>query len=528
VLDWTYGTIHAVHLKPSGASYVGEYEDFVFGNPLPVTDAIVGHDGAFYFSAGGRGTRSSLYRVTYHGTVPTDRVDYTTTDPNNLRALRNQLEQWHGDSAGNLAVIFANLSHEDRFVRYAARIALEFQDLKQWRDRALATQDARAVIQAMIALARRGTASDAADVMNKLLAVDAAELSEQDRLAYYRAIQLTFVRLGKPEEMHRQQFIEKLDPLFPAATNDQNAELAQLLVYLQAPSVVAKTLHVMDQLGSEPVPGWGKLAERNAGYGGTVARMLENMPPVRGIHYAFVLRNALSPWTIEERRKYFGFFLEAAQHPGGASFPGFLTQMREDALSNVPAGERVFLDELAGRSLVASFESTPPQGPGRKWTTAEAVAVIGENLRGRNYDAGRNLFHATSCAKCHRYNAEGGAIGPDLSTAGRKFALADLLDAIVDPSKVISDQYGSHNIVTADGQVIVGRAVEYGDQVTVYTADVNKPPVVLSKEDIEEMTVSKVSQMPTELVDGLNENELKDLVAYLLSGGDRNAAVFRN
>ncbi len=527
ILDWTYGTIHAVHLDADGSSYSGVNEDFVYGNPLPVTDAVIGADGAFYFTAGGRGTRSSIYRVTYAGSESTAPVDAKTSDPGGLRAVRHQLEQWHGDNEGNLAIIFAHLGHEDRFVRYAARVALEFQDVNSWRQRALASTDPRTAIQAMIALARQGSQSDSSALLETLLRIDLKDLPEQERLAYYRALELAFIRLGAPEESLRQQFVDKLDAVYPAASNEQNAELAELLIYLQSPSVVSKTLAVMASLGEEPIPNWGKLAARNEGYGGTVARMLENMPPSRGIHYAFALRNATTPWTIAERQLYFAFFLEAAQHPGGASFPGFLTQMREDALANVPVGERVFLDDLAGVSLVASFDSTPPQGPGRKWSTSTALEVLGQSLSGRNYDAGRNLFHATSCAKCHRYNAEGGAIGPDLSTAAKKFSLPDLMDAMIEPSKVISDQYGSHNIITADGQAIVGRVVEYGDKLTVYTADLTKPPVHLTREDIEEMTVSKVSQMPTELLDGLNPEELKDLVAYILSGGDRNAAVFR-
>lgn len=528
ILDWTYGTIHAVHLDPQGSSYVGANEDFVYGNPLPVTDAVVGADGAFYFSAGGRGTRSSIYRVTYTGNESTAPVDVQSNDPGGLRAVRHQLEQWHGDKAGNLAIIFAHLGHEDRFIRYAARVALEFQDIDTWRQRALASTDPRTAIQAMIALARQGSQSDSPAVLETLLRIDLKDLPEQERLAYFRALELAFIRLGAPEESLRQQVVDKLDAIYPAPTNSQNAELAQLLIYLQSPSVVSKTLSVMANLGEEPIPNWGNLAARNEGYGGTVARMLENMPPSRGIHYAFALRNAITPWTVAERKLYFAFFLEAAQHPGGASFPGFLTQMREDALANVPVGERVFLDDLAGVSLVASYDSTPPQGPGHKWTTSTALEVLGENLKGRNYEAGRNLFHATSCAKCHRYNAEGGAIGPDLSTAAKKFSLPDLMDAMIEPSKAISDQYGSHNIITVDGQAIVGRVVEVGDTLTIYTSDLSKPPVQLQREDVEEMTVSKVSQMPNELLDVLNPEELKDLVAYLLSGGDRNAAVFRN
>ena len=66
-LDWSYGRIYAVQLVPQGASYVGTAEVFVEGRPLNVTDLEFGPDGAMYFTTGGRGTQSGLYRVKYVG-----------------------------------------------------------------------------------------------------------------------------------------------------------------------------------------------------------------------------------------------------------------------------------------------------------------------------------------------------------------------------------------------------------------------------------------------------------------------------
>ena len=57
-LDWTFGTIYAFHLKPEGASYTAEKEEFISGKPLPVTDAVIGKDGAMYFTTGGRRLQS--------------------------------------------------------------------------------------------------------------------------------------------------------------------------------------------------------------------------------------------------------------------------------------------------------------------------------------------------------------------------------------------------------------------------------------------------------------------------------------
>src|SRR6185437_15005620 len=74
--DWTFGTIYAIHTEPSGATYRAEKEEFLSRTPLPLTDAVVGRDGALYFTIGGRGLPSELFRVTYVGNQPTAPVDY--------------------------------------------------------------------------------------------------------------------------------------------------------------------------------------------------------------------------------------------------------------------------------------------------------------------------------------------------------------------------------------------------------------------------------------------------------------------
>ena len=257
--------------------------------------------------------------------------------------------------------------------------------------------------------------------------------------------------------------------------------------------------------------------------------MLANMPPLQNISFAFILRNAAEGWTMPLRTAYFEFFVEAARHPGGASYPGFLENMRGDAEAALSVGERRSLASVLGESLVAPLPTniTAPVGPGREWTLDAAVTVAGATLAARDFDRGRNLFHATSCSACHRFAGEGGAIGPDLTTVGNKFSVTDLLEAVVEPSKVISDQYGSHLVLDNDGEITEGILVEGEDEVTVYPRDHATPPIVIPRSEIALIKESPVSQMPTALVDGLNPEELKDLVAYLLSGGDKKAAVFK-
>jgi putative heme-binding domain-containing protein len=528
ILDWTYSTIYTIDMVQEGSTFKGTKSDFVTGSPLPVTDAIVGNDGTLYFAAGGRGTQSSVYRVTYVGKESTAPV--AKKPVSQLQALRHQLETFHGNANGDLKLILANLGHEDRFIRYAARIALENQPLDRWKELVFgsASQTPKFTLNAMLAVARQGSAKDLDRLLQKLTSLTYGSLSEQEKLTYLRTMQVAFARHGSPSAEWRTKLASQLDAVYPADSYPLNAELVQLLVYLESPTVVTKTLTLMDNLGPEPIPEWGYLVERNAGYGGTVGQMLADMPPVRAIHFAFVLRNAKVGWSIAQRTKYFQFFVDAVKHPGGNSYGKFLSQFRDDALATCSAEEKIVLDSLASQSLMSeTFKSTPPKGPGRKWTKAEALAAVDGGLSKRSFESGRNLFHATSCAKCHRLSGDGGSIGPDLSTASKKFSVSDMLDSIIEPSKAISDQYGSQQVITTSGKVLIGRVVEIGDETYVYTAEVDAKPVVLTEDDIEDIKPSPVSQMPTGLVDTLSADELKDLLAYLMAAGDPNAALYK-
>lgn len=530
ILDWTYSTIYAIHLEPNGSSYRATKEDFATASPLQVTDTAVGTDGALYFTVGGRGTQSALYRITYEGDASTETTNPHDDEGKQHRELRHRLEQMHGQQVAELDLIFENLGHEDRFIRYAARIALEWQPISAWKDRVLSGKGLNTLgqITGVMALCRQGASEHQNAVLTALSELQLPQLHQAELLAALRTYQLTFIRLGAPNPEWKSQLRNQFDAIYPHSLDSANAELVQLLVYLDSPTVVHKTLDLMESLGEEEVPDWSEIAKRHSSYGGTVNRILENMPPIRAIHLAFVLRNATEGWTTADRKRYFEFFPLAADHPGGNSYGKFLMQIREDAFANVPNDQKVILDDIASQALIAPLPKVPdPEGPGRKWTTETALAVLKEPLKKRNYDRGRELFHATSCVKCHRYNGEGGAIGPDLSLAGKKFPLPDLLDNIFTPSKVISDQFGSHAIVTTEGQVFNGRVVEIDGKFHVYLTDADATVKVIDKDDVEEMQESKVSQMPLGLLNTLNEEELKDLMAYLLSGGNPRSQEYR-
>lgn len=121
------------------------------------------------------------------------------------------------------------------------------------------------------------------------------------------------------------------------------------------------------------------------------------------------------------------------------------------------------------------------------------------------------------------------ATGPDLTQAAGRFSTQDLLESIVDPSKVVSDQYKTTIIATTSGKNLSGRVVSLTDTTVTLLIDPEDSTklVTIPKSEIEEETPSLVSLMPKDLLKQLNQDEVLDLVAYVLSRGNKKEKYFK-
>ena len=72
---------------------------------------------------------------------------------------------------------------------------------------------------------------------------------------------------------------------------------------------------------------------------------------------------------------------------------------------------------------------------------------------------GRHLFETQGCRGCHKLNGVGGSIGPDLTNVSQRFQRKEVLESIVYPSQVVSDQYASRTVV-ANGRTYTGIATK--------------------------------------------------------------------
>ena len=196
--DWSFGIIYAFQPQADGASYKATAEEFVSGSPLPLTDGEIGPDGALYFLTGGRRLESDLYRV-YYDDNKQDTENLAPTALTDLQQLRRKLETYHGaPNADAVAFAWPYLKHEDRFIRYAARIAVEHQPVNEWLEKALAEKDAVTLIQAAIALAREGSADQRDKILSALVGIDYSRLTEPQQIDLLRAYELVLARMGVP------------------------------------------------------------------------------------------------------------------------------------------------------------------------------------------------------------------------------------------------------------------------------------------------------------------------------------------
>jgi putative heme-binding domain-containing protein len=537
--DWTYGTIYAAHLEPDGSSYKATKEEFLSRNALPLTDIAVGKDGALYFIVGGRNLQSELFRVTYTGPESTAPVDYHDSHEADQREIRHKLESLQGKRADDpkAAVDFAwpYLANADRFLRFAAREALEFQPVELWQDRVLAAGEAQqlahepeTLLNGAVAIAHQSDKSVLPRLLEALNRIDFSKLSDFQQLELLRDYELALIRLGPADETEKDTLIKRLDPHYPSTNDLVNRELCDLMCHLQSPTVVTKTLALLAASSPPVKEEFGDLLQRNTMFARPIAAMLEHHPDQQKIAYAYALRVVKTGWTLQQREAFFTFLRQAGHWAGGHSFQGYLKNIDNDAFENTPDADRTAIEALGIRKPFDIVSLPKPQGPPHDWTGEEVLQLATNGLEKRNFQKGKTAFAAARCIVCHRFGGEGGSTGPDLTQLAGRYSMKDLIQKICDPNKAISDQYRAKNVVTTGGKSYTGRIIKDQDGRIVMLIDPEDATKTVSipRDEIEEERDSPVSLMPSGLLKPLNEQEVQNLLAYLLSRGNPNDAMF--
>jgi putative heme-binding domain-containing protein len=164
----------------------------------------------------------------------------------------------------------------------------------------------------------------------------------------------------------------------------------------------------------------------------------------------------------------------------------------------------------------ALFERFLPSGQRRKRLGASIDANEILAIKG-NPNIGRERFfdaRTGQCIQCHRLQGSGQMVGPDLDGSAKKRTRQELLESILEPSKLIEPRYNNYLVLTDDGNLVTGLKIGESDEdVVVKQADGKDRRI--PKDEIESIKIQAQSLMPTGLAAEMTAQELADLLAFL-------------
>ena len=524
--DWAYGRILAVHMTPQGASYTGTSELFVGGRPMNVTDACIGPDGAMWFTTGGRGTQSGLYRVT---AVKEEKI----INPASIVAAEDSLQGLvvggeymapgqfqdfiervrlllvrrviaESTPGGSFTVESATskalqaLESPFPWIRQAASSAIQRLPIQAWQREIMSATNQTTFLLGGLALARGSLQQTKDKLLSRLFLERVTQ--ETSQVAALRVLALTFIRLGPPDEAQRQASLKWLEPLYPNASQRVNQMLVELLVYLRSPQVIAKTVPLL-----------------------RAATASEDL-----LLYPFYLRYAREGWTLDARRAVFDALDRAERLSGGRTYFTSIANVRKEILASLTPEERTALGRNAGSlpaAVKANLPAVPPPRFVKDWKLADLEPRLAEVGKGRSYEGARTALITAQCILCHRVSNDpafpNSVIGPELLAVGARFNRRDLLFHILEPSAVIDEKFRQTRLLMKDGDDVSGMVEREADgKLFVRPSPLEDKLVEVPLANVRERRLSEVSPMPTGLLNSLRLEQILDLLAYLESGGD--------
>jgi putative membrane-bound dehydrogenase-like protein len=208
---------------------------------------------------------------------------------------------------------------------------------------------------------------------------------------------------------------------------------------------------------------------------------------------AFTLLASRPSWSVR--------LLEAVQSGKVKS-----SQVPEEVAERLRASKDRQVKELASRLLP---RAEPVPAPFNK--RIDEISGILQRAPGNPY-AGEAAY-AMRCAACHKLFFKGGNVGPDL-TAYQRDNLGTMLLSIVNPNAEIREGFQYYTVETKDDRTLSGFFVDRDNQVTVLRG-LDGENITLRASEIATLQPMGRSLMPEGLLEGMSEQELRDLFAYL-------------
>lgn len=208
------------------------------------------------------------------------------------------------------------------------------------------------------------------------------------------------------------------------------------------------------------------------------------------------------------------------------TFPGHWQLMR---------GVMIVSDTIDPTQILASQISIDdPSGTVNRevveyWEMDMLVDDIEDVKANRSYVSGKAMFQIGSCIQCHKMGDTGENIGPDLFEIHTKYNALELLEHILDPALAIEEEYKTFIVETIDNKEYFGQIIKQDDQELTILDDPLSPKnaVTIKKSSIKVIDTIDISPMPSDLLITMQKNEIWDLIAYLLSGGNAADNAFK-
>jgi len=167
------------------------------------------------------------------------------------------------------------------------------------------------------------------------------------------------------------------------------------------------------------------------------------------------------------------------------------------------------------RNLLARFQPLEyRQQLNRSLDPLALLAINGDATAGERMFAEKRI----QCINCHRIGKSGGQIGPALDDVGKRLKRAEILEAILEPSKKIDPKFAAWTAVTADGKVHSGLMVDRSESAIVLRTPANED-IRIPTEDVDELFQQTVSLMPDRLLNDLSDQQIADLLQFLTVQG---------
>ena len=222
---------------------------------------------------------------------------------------------------------------------------------------------------------------------------------------------------------------------------------------------------------------------------------------------------------------------EPGVYPYVCTYPGHWRRMY-GALYVVENLEEYLADPeayLAENPLPIKDELLKSSTRGREWKYDDLITSMSPIPHERSFEVGKELFKAATCVACHRLNDEGQDFGPKFTELKDEELTPEyLLRSMLEPSKVIKENFQSETFVLSTGRFVSGLVVEEtGDTIKIVIDPATKgKPTEIKKSSVVSREKSPNSMMPEGLLNKLSREEIIDLVAYIHARGDKKSKIF--